>query len=84
MFRCSVNSVTYKIFYFIWPIHIIGKWINLICKSYYFSPKREIILFEKLGWLAHLVSRFACNTKVIVDASSSPPVSRIKIAATKT
>ena len=34
--------------------------------------------------LAHLVSRFACNTRVIVDASSSPPVSRIKIAVTKT
>ena len=34
--------------------------------------------------LARLVSRFACNTRVIVDASSSPPVSRIKIAVTKT
>ena len=37
-----------------------------------------------LGWLAHLVSRFACNTRVIVDESSIPPVSRIKIAVTKT
>ena len=25
-------------------------------------------------WLAHLVSRFTCNTTVIVDAISSPPV----------
>ena len=25
-------------------------------------------------WLAHLVSRFACNTRVVVDASSCPPV----------
>ena len=25
--------------------------------------------------LAHLVSRFACNTRMIVDTSSSPPVS---------
>ena len=32
-----------------------------------------------LGWLAHLVSRFACNTRVIVDASSNPPVSRLKL-----
>ena len=28
--------------------------------------------------LAHLVSRFACNTMMIVDASSSPPVSHVK------
>ena len=33
---------------------------------------------------AHLVSRFACNTRVIVDAGSSPPVSRIEIAVTET
>ena len=32
----------------------------------------------------HLVRRFACNTRVIADASSSPPVFRIKIAVTKT
>ena len=31
------------------------------------------------GWLAHLVSRFACNTRVIVDASSNPPVSCLKL-----
>ena len=29
-------------------------------------------------------SRFACNTRVIDDASSSPSVSRIKIDVTKT
>ena len=29
-------------------------------------------------WLAHLVSRFACNTRVIDDASSNPPVSNDK------
>ena len=32
-----------------------------------------------LGLLAHLVCRFACNTRVIVDASSNPPVSRLKL-----
>ena len=32
-----------------------------------------------LGWLAHLVSQFACNKMVIVDASSNPPVSNIKL-----
>ena len=31
-----------------------------------------------LGSLAHLVSRFACNTRVIVDASSNSPVSNVK------
>ena len=25
------------------------------------------------------VSRFACNTRVTVDASSAPPVSRLKL-----
>ena len=29
-------------------------------------------------WLAHLVSLFACNTRVIVDASSNPLVSNVK------
>ena len=33
---------------------------------------------------SNFVGRFACNTRVIVDASSSPPVSRIEIAVTKT
>ena len=31
------------------------------------------------GRLAHLVSLFACNTRVIVDASSKPPVSCLKL-----
>ena len=30
------------------------------------------------GRAAHLVRRFACNTRVIVDASSNPPVSHVK------
>lgn len=37
-----------------------------------------------LGWLRHLICRFACNAKVWVDASSSPPISHIKTAVTKT
>ena len=36
------------------------------------------VQMRKLMWLAHLVSRFACNTRVIVDASSNPPVSNVK------
>ena len=40
-------------------------------------------LFKTFGniisTLAHLVSRFACNTKGIVDASSNPLVSRLKL-----
>ena len=35
-------------------------------------------MIYNLGWLAHLVSRFACNTRVIVDASSNTPVSDVK------
>ena len=31
-----------------------------------------------LGWLKHLVGRFACYTRMILDASSSPPVSHVK------
>ena len=34
--------------------------------------------------LAHLVSQFACNTRVIIDASSSPSISCVKITVTKT
>ena len=33
---------------------------------------------------SNFVGRFACNTRVTVDASSSPPVSRIEIAVAKT
>ena len=40
--------------------------------------------FIQYNELAYLVSRFACNTRMIADASSSAPVSRIKIAVTKT
>ena len=32
----------------------------------------------KRDLIAHLVSRFACNTRVIDDASSNPPVSNVK------
>ena len=34
---------------------------------------------ETLGWLAHMVERLACNTRVIVDASSNLSVSRLKL-----
>ena len=36
-----------------------------------------------LGWLAHLVSRFACNTRVIVNASSSSLDSCLKLLSQK-
>ena len=36
-----------------------------------------------ISTLAHLVSRLVCNAKVIVDASSYAPISRVKIAVTK-
>ena len=31
----------------------------------------KVKVWKVLGWLAHLVSWFACNTRMIVDASSS-------------
>ena len=37
----------------------------------------ENIFSLLLGWLAHLVSRFTCNTKVRADASSSKPISKL-------
>ena len=37
------------------------------------------ILVKEHTWLAHLVSRFACNTRVIVNASSSPRISRLNL-----
>ena len=46
---------------------------------YISSFKFWMASFTFLGWLAHLVSRFACNTRVIVDASSNPPVSHLKL-----
>ena len=39
----------------------------------------NIISIRFLGGLAHLVSRFACNTRVIFHVGSSPPVSRVKL-----
>ena len=45
---------------------------------------RSVNSIENKAWLAHLISRFACKARVIVHASLSPPVSRIKIVATKT
>ena len=35
-------------------------------------------------WLAHLVSGLACNTRVIVDARSSPPFSLMSNSCNKT
>lgn len=32
------------------------------------------VLLERLVWLADLVSGFVCNTMVMVDASSNPPL----------
>ena len=42
-----------------WEVHLLS------C-----SFSKFLIQRLQFGWLAHLVSRFACNTRVIVDASS--------------
>ena len=39
--------------------------------------KIDITIYLKKN-ISHLVSRFACNTRVIIDASSNPPVSNVK------
>ena len=38
----------------------------------------SLFLMGKCQTLEHLVSRVGCNTRVIVDASSNPPVSNVK------
>ena len=43
----------------------------------------KVHALHALGLLAHLVSRFACNTRVILDASLNPPVSRLKLLQQK-
>ena len=43
------------------------------------TPRCFTLKVMSTTWLAHLVSRFACNARVIVDASSNPPVSRLKL-----
>ena len=50
-----------------WSQTSIMEFFNLFC---IFS----LLFLIFLGWLAHLVSRFACKTRMIVDASSSPSV----------
>ena len=42
------------------------------------------LLIYLLGWLAHLVCLSACNTRVIIDASSSPLVSLMPNSCNKT
>ena len=48
---------------------------KLLTKSLNFWTTNNILVI--MGWLAHLISRFACNTRLIIDASSSPPVSHV-------
>ena len=38
----------------------------------------NISFYQYMAWLAHLVSRFTCNARVLVDASSNPPFSNVK------
>ena len=69
----------------IWPV--VNIMILMTCKrlklnQILFIPSKYMFS-QNLRWLAHLVSQFACNTRVIVDASSSTPVSHIKITVTK-
>ena len=39
----------------------------------------ETSIIDNISHDPHLVSRFACNARVIVDASLSPPVSHLKL-----
>ena len=45
------------------------------------NHRRAQCFFWQIFWnnLNHLVSRFACNTRVIVDTSSNAPVCRDKL-----
>ena len=42
-------------------------------------PTNIVSTEQFVGWLARLVSQFACNTRVIVDASSNLTVSCVKL-----
>ena len=64
-------------------------WKNNSCKKVTVL-KKELLFWKTAAplktfwrWLAHLISRFACNTRVIVDETPSPLVSFIKVAVTK-
>ena len=52
--------------------------IKIPSRTVIFYPISRILWACHLGWLTHTVGRFACNARVIADASSSPSVSRVK------
>ena len=41
-----------------------------------------VVILVRIFSFVALVSRFACNTRVTVDASSDPPVSQIAVTKT--
>ena len=59
------------------------KMIVLNCSIYQKFLKALVYKEAIQANLDSLVSRFTCNTRVIVDASSSPPVSRVKFLKQK-
>ena len=63
------------------PIALTG-WVRLIdrpCGSSHTAIVHNSLEKWSLGWLAHLVSRFACNARVIVNTCSNPSVSYVKL-----
>ena len=70
----SVKCLRWRILESFKPLNIFGKSSILDVLTLKYAP----------WWLAHLVSRFACITTVIVDASSSPPLSLMSNSCNKT
>ena len=83
--RCSITqNIINNIFKTFFMPYLRIKWNIILEKSPWWgrfyermvlSIKNTLFNSEHTGWLAHLVSRLPCNTRMLVEASSNPPVS---------
>ena len=71
IFEKKIFDVLYSI---TWTNFIV--WLPLFCEI--LNNMCETLKNMCDGVTSTLVSRFACNTRLLVDASSSPPVSHLK------
>ena len=73
------NFFTLQVTFF--PLELVGTdFLVFVTSSDVITERSK----EYMNHMTHLVSRFACNTRVIVDGSSNPTVSLDQIAVTKT
>ena len=63
------------------PLELVGTdFVVFVISSHVITERPK----EYMNHMIHLVSRFACNTRVIVDGNSNPTVSLDQIVVTKT